>query len=862
MNESVLPHSREITVRNKLARQLEALWRRGERPDVREFLQSAGALTPADVVEVLCVDQWQRWHQGERLPAETYLQMHPALSTVPEEAFDLVYGEFLLREELEGPPKLEEFVQRFPQYSLQLERQCKINRALEAGPSSEKAGVITAIAPPKKAQEKEPFPKQSTTPDWPTIPGYTIVGALGQGGMGQVYKAIHQRLNRVVAIKVIRKEHISQNPKVVQRFQREARAIAQLSHPNIVIVYDFDQVGETCFMAMEFVEGIDFHRLVHEFGPLPIEVACDYIRQASHGLQHAFERGMVHRDVKPSNLLVASPPKMKPGLSGIRPIPFKNPSPIPPPVDPSAASGRKFSSLKDLEGGVVKILDLGLALLIETEVTEGSQWTKEGTLMGTPDYIAPEQAMDSHSVDIRADLYSLGCTFYFLLTGHAPFEEYPNILNKLVMHKTAEPRALEELRPGVPLEVQKIVRQLMAKNPDDRFQTPADLAEALTASPLGKKPTLSRLEPAPGQKPPSSLVVDHPLSPMPALEPASHPISPLKAADFPPRPVAKEVPELPPGVEAAKKLLELKAHPSWVMALAFSPDRNLLASGAVHNLVRVWQLSSSGAKEKAVLKTNLAEVHSLAFSPDNRTLVAGSGGLDGLMWIWNLSGPSPITKGMFQAHQASVDALAFSADGSLLASGGSDRTIRLWDLTAVEPREWAVFKGHTDQVKALAFAPDNKIVASGSLDGTVRFWRKGKMWSKDQIGILEGDWGQVQSVAFSPDGNALAFGTIDQTVRLWKLSETRSQDVEVFPGHVGVVRLVHFSPDGKTLTSVCDGGRVILWDIASGAKAREWMLPRIRICSVAFTLDARYLATGTSDGSIIVFRLYPKKAHQ
>src|SRR6266487_3674127 len=137
----------------------------------------------------------------------------------------------------------------------------------------------------------------------PTIPGYTILATLGQGGMGQVYKAVQERLERIVALKVIRQDR--QDTEAIRRFRREAKAAAKLSHPNIVVVHDFDQVGDNCFIAMEYVEGIDLYQLVKDHGPLPVPQACDYIRQVAQGLQHAYERGLVHRDIKPANLLVA-----------------------------------------------------------------------------------------------------------------------------------------------------------------------------------------------------------------------------------------------------------------------------------------------------------------------------------------------------------------------------------------------------------------------------------------------------------------------------------------------------------------------------------------------------------------------------
>jgi WD40 repeat protein/tRNA A-37 threonylcarbamoyl transferase component Bud32 len=291
-------------------------------------------------------------------------------------------------------------------------------------------------------------------------PRYRVLGLIGQGGMGAVYRAEHRRMERTVALKVIN-PGLLQNPATVQRFQQEVRTAARLHHPNIVTAYDADQAGTLHFLVMEHVEGRSLAEVVAEYGPLPVAVACEYVRQAALGLQHAHEQGMVHRDIKPHNLMVSQP-----ASGGCKP-----------PV--GAATGGLHPPL----AGTVKILDFGLARLARSpETTAGplpqasAVLTGAGAVMGTADYIAPEQAADPRTADIRADIYSLGCTLFHLLTGRPPFEG-GTVQEKLARH-AAEP--LPPM-PGVPAGLAAVLARATAKDPAARYATPAALADALAA---------------------------------------------------------------------------------------------------------------------------------------------------------------------------------------------------------------------------------------------------------------------------------------------------------------------------------------------------------------------------------------------
>jgi serine/threonine protein kinase len=225
-------------------------------------------------------------------------------------------------------------------------------------------------------------------------PKFKLVKTLGRGGMGVVCQAEHRIMERLVAIKVINKNFID-HPEALERFFSEVRSAARLQHPNIVTAYDAEQAGDLHLLVMEYVEGVNLAKYVGPEGPLPLEHACNFMRQAALGLQHAFEQGMVHRDIKPQNLMLTSK-------------------------------------------GQVKILDFGLARLA-SERSKGKGLTQTGAFLGTPEYVAPEQARDASTADIRADIYSLGCTLSFLLTGRPPFQEDTAV--KIVLaHLEQEPR--------------------------------------------------------------------------------------------------------------------------------------------------------------------------------------------------------------------------------------------------------------------------------------------------------------------------------------------------------------------------------------------------------------------------------------
>ncbi len=268
---------------------------------------------------------------------------------------------------------------------------------------------------------------------------YRILSLLGEGGMGTVYLAEHQMMHRRCAIKVLPSKYLKDDQSIVDRFYREAQAVAALDHPNIVRAYDVNKTKldetEIHYLVMEFVGGEDLQRLVEKHGVLEYRQAADYTRQAAEGLTHAHEKGFVHRDIKPANLLVDT-------------------------------------------GGVVKILDLGLAKYFG-EDREATLTDPQGSnVLGTADYLAPEQAINSHNVDARADLYALGQTCYYLLTGRPPFPD-GTVAARLLAHQTKKPEPISSFRPDMPLDLTAIIDKMTTKKPEVRYQTAKEVAEAL-----------------------------------------------------------------------------------------------------------------------------------------------------------------------------------------------------------------------------------------------------------------------------------------------------------------------------------------------------------------------------------------------
>ncbi len=322
---------------------------------------------------------------------------------------------------------------------------------VRAGQKSAGNSTIGRSVPGEAQRQKAtnaPAPPAASTlpPGLADHPDYEIKRELGRGGMGVVYLAQNTLMGRDEVLKVMGR-YILERPGVLERFVREIRVVAKLRHPNIVTAYHATRVGESIVFAMEYVEGLDLSKMVKAKGPLPVAHACNFVYQAALGLQHAHEEGLVHRDIKPGNLMLSR-------------------------------KGDKST---------IKVLDFGLAKATREEKTDNAL-TSEGQALGTPDFIAPEQILDAQSADIRADIYSLGSTLYYLLTGRPPFQA-SSLYDMYQAHISRDAELLNFVRPEVPAELAALVAKMMAKEPVRRFQTPNEVAQAL--SPFFKKASVA-----------------------------------------------------------------------------------------------------------------------------------------------------------------------------------------------------------------------------------------------------------------------------------------------------------------------------------------------------------------------------------
>ena len=736
---------------------------------------------------------------------------------------------------------------------------------------------------------------------------YVVLEQLGSGGMGNVLKARHQKLGRIVALKIIHRDKLN-NPAVVKRFLREIRVAAQLDHPHIVHAYDAEEVNGAKVLVMEYLEGADLGKMVKDTGPLSVRDACDYVRQAALGLQHAYEKGLVHRDIKPSNLMLQT-------------------------------SGSQFGG-----SATIKLLDLGLALL-QQPLVDGSvsgPLTVAGKVVGTVDFLAPEQARDASSVDIRADLYGLGCTFYYLLTGQPPFNG-ATVTNKLFKHALEEPERVEHLRPEVPPTVAVVIRKLMAKRPDDRYQTPAELAvaleEILSGRPAKTAPAardgVKKAVPAPAAlvavaepRKAAANAVAVPIVALPVRKPRGpdrrwlwlcsiglavllvmagvliYVVSHLGASDSG---TAREDSHQSPAEREAQAQLDLlrQRHqdgnadkkqlrdelvafrwrypglPQTQQALALvrvlpSPLDDLdptnipekRREGQPPELVAilpaptsVLQVAPDGPR---VLRTNGAvvayddlvtemsvrpfvraggPVGVISLSLDGKHALLG-GGKNKHLGLWDVTTGREVRK--LDGHTGEVKAAALSSDARWGLSGDDNKVVYLWDFS--DGTKYAL-DGHTAAVTGTAFTPDGKLALTAGADKALRLWDL--ELRRERKPIVEAKE-PLTCLALAPDGKHAYTGSA-RGVQRWSLTPLVADGS--LDGYAGPVSSLALTADGRYLAASHISGFVGVWDLASGRKLKEWKLAVPAPLGVSWAIDGRHLVVAGGNNGVYVLRL-------
>jgi WD40 repeat protein len=705
-------------------------------------------------------------------------------------------------------------------------------------------------------------------PELADHPRYRVLGLIGQGGMGAVYRAEHRRMQRLVALKVIN-PGLMAKPATVDRFQQEVRAAARLHHPNIVTAHDADQAGGLHFLVMEYVEGRSLADLVGERGPLPTAEACEYIRQAALGLQHAHEQGMVHRDIKPHNLMLTpSPPTPPPprGEGG------KNSSPPSPLVGEGGRGG---------EGdGTVKILDFGLARLARTPdepLSAGADTspalTGAGTVMGTADYIAPEQATDPRTADIRADIYSLGCTLVHLLTGWPPFEG-GTVQEKIARHTAAPLPPLTGVSPALAA----VVARMTAKDPAQRYATPAEVAAALapfvrtsTARPrkrlliavaLGLVGLIAvagivlRIQAERGEVVVQSGGGTAAVTAGPKGVAAGGPVRIPTAEELAWRPNAadrlkhEDVPEVarayvgggdpkkaPPELVAVLGNARFRC-PQGAGRPAFSLDGKLVA---VPGKDRVVLFDAATGRLLHSIPCDSRGVGEVAFSPDGRRL-AGTISWTSHIAVWDTA-TGRHTRGLEGDGEDRFEPAAFSPDGKLLAAGSSSTgRVRFWEVASGKNLGTLSLRndGKPVSVWYLAFSPDGRTLATRTADGS-------ELWATDTH-IRLASYPRAD-VRFSPDGKLLAVGVGGKEPRV----ELRRPDGELVRSVPAQARsFLEFTPDSKTLVTGAGDRRLRRWEVESGKELDAWPVAKgFGASSLKLSSDGRTMLAWYKDAPLL-----------
>ena len=653
------------------------------------------------------------------------------------------------------------------------------------------------------------------------VAGYVLEEQVGAGGMAVVFRAVDERLGRPVALKILAPA-LAADLAFRKRFIRESRAAAAVDDPHIIPVYEAGEADGVLFIAMRLVPGLDVRTLLYHEGPLPAGRVAAIVSPVASALDAAHAAGLVHRDVKPANMLVDTRPDRPDHVY----------------LSDFGLSKGSFSSV-------------GL--------------TGSGFFLGTPSYTAPEQIQGS-AVDGRADQYGLACTAFELLAGGPPFERDQGMA-VIWAHLSEPPPSLCSRRADLPGAVDAVVARALAKDPEDRYSSCRDFAEALRAAlglmpynsgpgvipairqpktEIARLPTRARAagtgvpqlqtggenRPRDGsQDPPTVASAGAGLGgPAQALRagavsgPAHDDADHIAAVAFGPDGATVAVGDSGGNAylwelatasvieDLTDGLSESGSASRGVEAIAYSPDGSLLAVGAVDGTTRMWDLR--GGRLRSVLADpDSAGVGMVAFSPDGSVLAVGDD--NGNIYLWAVSDGN-LTGVLTNPESQGVFSVAFSPDGSMLAAGDGNGCACMWDARAGQLITTLAKRG-AGEIFSVAFAPDGSVLAAGGGDGSICLWDPG---SGDQISVLtrrRSGGVSVNAIAFSAHDLELAAGYSSGGICLW--DALRSRPVTMLGKHdPGAVFAVAYSPDSEALVTGHSGGKALLWDVVSGSR--------------------------------------------